>query len=259
MASKLIILLLLVAGSVSAQLNNPAFVASLSKPAAAGGGGGGLSWSHLTSGSDTTTEPTSTASITPTANADVFVSIVVAVAGGGTTKAADTMSVSGCNLTWTQVAEIPYKDNSDRRSCYVWHGKGASPTTGVLTLAFTPDSGTWTEHMWIVDQVTGAHTSSPYSNVATVGYTTGGTSVSVTVGGTVDSGDHVFFMCGHETDEAVTLEASLTSLAAVTGGSDCRTINAGYDGTPTIDQTPSASWSSSSGYAAIAFIVEVAP
>jgi len=228
----------------------------------AAAGGAGLNWTNLTSGSDTTTEPTTTASITPDANADVFVAIVIAVAGGGQTQTADTMSVSGCNLTWTQVAEVPYWESTDRRSVYVWHGKGASPTTGSLTIDWTTGGGaTWTEHMWSVDQVTGANTSTPYSNVATKAYSgTAGTGTgNVTVGGTVDAGDNVYFMCGHDTDEAVTLEASLTSLAAVTGGTDCRTINAGYDGTPTIDQTPSATWSTSAGYAAIAFIVEVAP
>lgn len=227
----------------------------------AAGGGGDLTWTELTQGSDTTTEPTTTASITPAANDDVFVAVVVAVEGGGTTGNSDTMTISGANLTWTQIRRNHYGASGEsRRSIYVFHGKGAAPTTGALTIDFTSGhASTWTEHMWSVDQVDNAHTTTPYSNAADNGSSTGVTSLAVTVGGTVDTGDHVYFAIGHEFAEAVTLESGLTSLSAISNGTDGRTIDAAYDGTAPIDQTPSASWTTSSTCGAVAFIVEKAP
>src|SRR5687768_8851074 len=112
-----------------------------------------IAWNELTQGADTTNNPATTASITPTSGAVVYAGVLVAVAGGGGTGAADSLAISGCGLTWVEVAELQY---GGRRAVYVWKGTG-TPSAGALTITFTSGTGsTWTETMWSIDEVTGA-------------------------------------------------------------------------------------------------------
>lgn len=223
--------------------------------------GGALSFTHLTGGSDTTTEPSTTASITPSANTPVFCSVVIAVEGGGNTGDSDSMSVSGCNLTWTQVGRAHYQGSSnDRRSVYVFRGFGASPTTGSLTIDFTTGLGaTWTEHMWSVDECANATTTLPTPYITEPSGAQ--TSATVTVSETPDTGDFVFAAFGVETASAtISLNSELeTSLYNQENGTDGRSIQVAYDSAPDASPAPGISWTGGAGSCSgVAFVVNTA-
>lgn len=85
----------------------------------------------LTSGSDETDATSyATASITPTANHLVLAAIAVESAG-----AQEIPTLSGCSLTWVQVGTIDGGVATQRLT--VFRALGASPTTGVLTVAIS--------------------------------------------------------------------------------------------------------------------------
>jgi len=112
--------------------------------------------------------------------------------------------------------------------------------------------------MYSIDRVTGADLTTPVSNVAT-NTVASGTSLAITVGGTVDSGDFVFAGFQQTAGSNLTEEAGLTVLVEILGaGGEVRALMTAYDGTPAIDQTPSISWTGATGAAGVAFIVEVA-
>lgn len=215
-----------------------------------------IAFAELTQGSDTTNNPSTTASITPTANAQVFAAVVVAQTTlTGITDG--TLDVIGCNLTWSQVTKVIYGADNGRRILFLWRGVGASPTTGSLTITYTPTTGTWTENMWSIDEATGVDATTPLGTAYTNRDTTG-TTASVTVSDTPDAGDFVYSCIGEESDIAVTPESGFTTLSNVTGGSDGRVLVAMYDGTPTIDTTPSATWTGANSWGIIGIVVNVA-
>lgn len=209
-----------------------------------------IAFAELTQGSDTTTNPSTTASITPTANAQVLLSIVGAVTSS---VMDDSLSVTGCNLTWTKIGTTAY---GSRRRLWLYRGVGASPTTGVITIEYT-GVGPWTEFMWSVDEATGVDATTPLGTAYTDSNTTG-TTASVTISDTPDAGDFVYSCIGEESDIAVTPESGFTILSNVTGGTDSRVLVAMYDGTPTIDTTPSATWTGDNGWGIIGVVVNVA-
>jgi len=93
-----------------------------------GSGGAGTSWT--------------TASITPTANNLVLVSIETASGTPG-----KITSITGCGLTWVEVGNHQ-SATSTGEWLTVYRGMGASPTTGVLTL----NSSATVTPEWSVDQ-----------------------------------------------------------------------------------------------------------
>lgn len=223
--------------------------------AAAGGGGGGIAVAELTQGTSNDTDGSfDTASITPTANAQVIVSVVLSKPGGNTTTTSDNMSVSGCNLTWSQVGEIA--SWSSRRATYIWKGVGASPSSGALTISFTASGGDGlTENQkYSVDEFTGVDSGTPFGTVYT--QETTGTSVTATVSETPDSGDWVFFVGGTDVNEAMTLGGELeTKLTQINDATGARTLTVAYDSAPDSNPTPSMSWSTSNVGAGVAFII----
>jgi hypothetical protein len=145
------------------------------------------------------------------------------------------------------------ENGTGRRGMYVFAGTG-TVTSEAITLTSTNGSGTWTETNWSVIEVTGQDTGTPYDTAIKAAGTSGMTSTLDDVG-TVDAGDSVVFGVIHETDEAVSA-AGWTALGAVTGGSDIRTMHTFYDDSSP-DETPNATWSSSSLWGTIGLIVNV--
>lgn len=129
---------------------------------------------NLTSG-EGGTGPASvnTASITPPANKPIFVWV------GSKVNAAtpNIPSVSGCNITWTQIATIA-KVDAQRMRLTLFMGISSSPTTDVLTISFGGQSQD--RATWVVDYATGARTSGSNAANAIVQSVTGQTSGSGT-------------------------------------------------------------------------------
>lgn len=96
------------------------------------------------------TGPYSTASIIPAANQPLLVFVMLSVGTGN----APNPTVSGCNLTWTQV-ENP---GAGTRNIALWLGIGPSPIAGSLTIAGN-GVATLTSCLWTVVQCAGVDTS----------------------------------------------------------------------------------------------------
>lgn len=98
---------------------------------------------HLTSGEDGDGGNTSTASITPTANALVL----LAVSSGDTAAATAPSGVTGCNLTWVKIADVNEDEvGTGDINMSLWRAQGASPTTGTLSITWAdaPQNSIWT-------------------------------------------------------------------------------------------------------------------
>lgn len=215
-----------------------------------------LSISSLAAGRDTTNNPATTASVNPTAGSLTLLFVGVAVAGGGTVLNTDTVTPSGARGTWSAalVAVNDTQDGSGRRGLFLFAGTG-SVTNEAITLTSTNVDGTWTETNWSVIQVTGQDTGTPYDAAVKAAGSSGTTSTLADVG-TPGAGDAVVFGVFHETDEAVTA-TGWSSLGSVTGGSDIRTLHTFYDDSSP-DETPNATWASSSQWGTVGLIVNVA-
>lgn len=110
--------------------------------------------SNLTSGTETSSGPWSTASVSPTSNALVL--LAVSIRNGASTNPG-TPSVSGNSLTWVLINSIVYDSTSgSRRAVFLFRAMGASPSSGAITI--TP-AETDTDAAWVVDESTGVDTS----------------------------------------------------------------------------------------------------
>lgn len=219
--------------------------------ASGGGGGGDINWTELTQGSSTSNNA-STASIAPTANAQVFLGVCLSLTTGGPD---DALSVSGASLTWTNLGQRIY---GSRRACWIYRGTAASPTSGAITINYT-GFGTFQELMWSIDEAVNVDSGTPTG--ATFNTTGSGTSMSVTISETPDAGDHVygiFAQTGAAASPAINGELSDT-LSTINGGGNIRSIVVGYDSAPDGTPTPGITWSGSEDYGGLALIVNKAP
>lgn len=135
--------------------------------------------SLLTNGASGSANSSPTASISPAANKLVLVTVFSARGSGGNIA---TPSVSGCNITWTQVETRTA--NSANWRITLFRGLGTSPTEGVLSITFggqTQDQGIG----WIVDQISPVITSGTNGSDAvpqsTSGVATGATNTGITM------------------------------------------------------------------------------
>lgn len=140
--------------------------------------------------------PTSvnTASITPPANKPIFVWVGSKVNAG----TPNIPSVSGCGITWIQIATIA-KTDAQRMRLTLFMGISSSPSIGALTISFGGQSQD--RATWIVDYASGARTSG--SNAAnaivqsvsgqTAGSgTTNSASLTLTLGAFADSNNATY-------------------------------------------------------------------
>jgi hypothetical protein len=208
----------------------------------------------LTSGSDTTTNPTVTASVSPTANAPVYAAIGIAIDAGGTNTG--TIVVTGAGLTWTQLGTVGF---GTRRQIFLWKGVGASPSPGALTITYTPGSAdVWTEAFWSVNQSSDL-SATPEGTVATA--TATGTAISVNVVGVPAAGDLVLFAGAHTgAASEATLNGELdTQLSQTGGGTDFRRLVVAFDSAPDSTPVPGVSWTGTEDAGAIALILAALP
>jgi hypothetical protein len=120
-----------------------------------------LAASNLTSGSDTTDATSyATASITPTGNALVLLTVATRRAAGNPSAPTAT----GNGLTWVEVG-TQLSSGSGNRRITILRAMGASPSTGAITINIAE---TQTECVWSVDQFTGTDTSGTNGSGAVV-------------------------------------------------------------------------------------------
>ena len=212
-----------------------------------------LSLTALTSGSSTS-NPSTTATISPTAGRKWLAVVAVSVAGGGVTSVSDTIGVTGAGLTWIQVAQI--STWGSRRGLYVFRGDG-TPSSGVLTLTYTPGSGgSFEQQKWAIVEISGGDTTTPYGTAYTnLG---SGTDASVTVSDAPDAGDFVFFAHAQEDNNTDTLGAELdTSLVRVGDATGARRLGVSYDSAPDSTPAPGVTWTGAASWGAIGFVLNV--
>ncbi len=211
-----------------------------------------ISFSTLTSGSSTS-NGASTASVSPTANALVVLVVAQSVAGGGATDINDTLAVSGNGITWTEVSQTIF---AVRRNLWVFVGSNASPSTGSITLTFSSGNGSTFEQMkWSVSEATGVDVGGTPIGTA---YTTAssGTAATVTVSETPGSGDFVFAAFALEDNNTPSLNAELdTTLHSFGDTTGARRLTTAYDSAPDSSPTPGITWTGTTGYGGVAFVV----
>jgi hypothetical protein len=215
-----------------------------------------IAWNHLTDGQDTTNNPATTANISPTANAQVYVAVVFAQTTG-TDLSGATVDITGCSITFSAVAGADATFGS-RRRMLIFRGSSASPGSGcALTITVTVGGGTWTETMWAVDEATGVNGSDPDDAPVAEGESgAGGTNDALADVGTPDAGDSIYTLFANTGAASnPTLGAEFTQLSIEQGGSDVRAIVTGHDTTATLDETPDASWTGTENFGGIGFIV----
>jgi hypothetical protein len=182
----------------------------------------------------------------------------VAVAGGGVTNSADTVTPVGARGTWTELLDVQQQGSSnDRRSLYLFAGSG-SVTNETISITYSSGaSATWTETAWVIDEWSGQDTGTPYATA--IGATgAGATSGALTDLGTPGTDARVTAGWIHSVAETVTasgLTATGTNLESLT---DIRSLHVFYDASDPQNETPSASWSTSDAWTAIGIIINAA-
>ena len=209
-----------------------------------------LSLSALTSGSSTS-NPATTASISPTAGRKWLAVITVSMPGGYSTSASDSLAVSGAGLTWTQLSRVATWGT--RRALYVFRGDG-TPSSGALTLTFTPNFGAAEQLKWAIVELDGIDTTTPYGTAYT--NSGSGTAASVTVSETPDAGDFILFLHGQEDGNTDTLNSELdTSLIRIGDSTGSRRFGISYDSAPDSTPAPGVTWTGSCSWGAIGFVL----
>jgi len=216
-----------------------------------GGNPMALSIATLTSGSGTS-NPGTTASISPTSGRQWLAAVAVSVAGGYETASGDDLSISGAGLTWTAVGQV--KVFGSRRALYVLKGTG-TPSSGALSITFTTSAGAVFEsYKWGIVEITSTD-ATPYGTAYT--NTSGsGTAASVTVSTTPDAGDFVFFVHAQEDNNTDSLNSELdTSLIRIGNATGARRFGISYDTSPDSTPVPGVTWTGSCAWAAIGFVI----
>lgn len=131
----------------------------------------------LTSGTAGTGTSATTASVSPTANAAIYVAVQTALPAGP----AALTSVVGNGITYTQEETVTFHTTNTRRLS-VWRGMAASPSAG--TIVITPNISQ-TSFIWSVIECTGVDTSGTNASGATVQSTTNTASASTSIDGTL--------------------------------------------------------------------------
>lgn len=114
----------------------------------------GVSIALKTSGQNINAQSSyATASITPGAN-----KIILAMYCSHVGSIPSNPSISGCNLSWTQIATVGVATGNDDLRITLWRGISASPTTGAITFS---GAGSPSAAGWVIAELTGADTANP--------------------------------------------------------------------------------------------------
>jgi len=213
-------------------------------------------FSNLTGGGTSAAQSANTASISPSANRLILVTVHAYISTGSAQPG--TPTVTGNGITYALVGSQDV-DNSgtDRATIFVFRGMAAAPSAGAVTISFAP--ATMTRIQWSIDQsdanVDTSGTNGSGAIVQTTGVTTasGATSASVNYPSAMTSGNSGYSGWGHQVQEAKTPRAGWTELADVTTVTLAAVETQYIAGT---DTAGSVSWASGSRGGGI--IVEIA-
>lgn len=195
-----------------------------------------------------------TASVSPTANRLVLVSVVSQ--GVNTTDRQAPTGISGAGLTFTKIGEV-FVDSFATLS--VWRALSASPSTGALTISWslTQDTAAWAVEEWADASLSGTNGSgavgTPSTNTAT------GTTTSVSP--TFSSASSGTFAASGWSDTATGTNATATADANCTEGYEASAQDAGFgcvlqtQHKTSNEATVDVTWSISDSIALLAFEV----
>lgn len=192
-----------------------------------------------------TSNPCSTASLTPTAGSMLIVSAAAASSGS-----VSDIAVTGGGLSWTQ---LDFQVYGARRAISVWRGTGTY-TSGALTITVSLGFGDYQETMFSVEQVTGFNASDPDDAAVSA---EGDDNLNLPDVGTPGTGDMIFSIFAHE-DGAnnFNFTSGITELAREAAGANVRQIITGYECDASMDETPGVTSSGgTNAIGGIAFIV----
>lgn len=198
-----------------------------------------IAYTHLDGGTTNTSNPTTTASITPTANAQVIVAIGIGLTTTFGSSDFGSISVSGCNLTWQQVSVNT--NSASRRGLWLWRGVGSSPTTGSLTITYTPPGSlVWASTKYSVDEFTGLDSTTPLGTaVSTIAVGVTSSSVSLSAPST---GDWAYSAVSSGGNQDSTINGELdTDLYEIRNSDALALLHAAADTAP--DSTPAPGFS----------------
>lgn len=219
-----------------------------------------IAYTELTESSAAcTSDPCTTATTaTPTSGAHVYAYTMIALVGGGVTGCGtDTLVVTGTNAYNTTWTEVDCQEYGVRRVIYLVRAVAASGTAGTITFDYT-DNGAEAvaaAFHW-VGQFTGLNAADP-DDAPTNCLTSTGTSCTIADVGTPDAGDYILAGFGMENNEAFTPEADFTEEFDIGEGTHIRRAGVIYDGTATLDETPSVSWATNASSGGIGLILNV--
>jgi hypothetical protein len=213
-------------------------------------------FANLTGGGTSSATSGVTASVSPTANRLIFVTVHAYLSTGSVQPA--TPSVTGNGITYAlEKSQDVDTAGVDRATLFLFRGMSSSPTSGAVTISFGAVSQTRIQ--WSVDQsdanVNTSGTNGSGAVVQSTGVTLGsaGTSASVNYATTMRASSGGFSAWGHQVQEGKTPRSGWTEVADVTTVSLASVETQYIAGT---DTAGSASWATSSRAGGI--IVEVA-
>jgi hypothetical protein len=218
-------------------------------------------FTNLTANGASSATSFNTASVSPTGNRLILVSIHAYINTGSVQPSAPT--VTGNGITYTLIGSGQDVDNvgTDRATMWIYRGMAASPSTGAISISF--GATTMTRCFWSVDQsdanvdTSGTNGSGAIVTDPPVGVTVAaatGTS-NITYSPAMTSGNSAFAAIAHQSNEQVTPRASWTELAdtfPVTLGNIETQYFAGTD------TAASGTWTTSARGAGIALEIKAA-
>lgn len=218
---------------------------------------------NLTSNAGSAATSFATASVAPTGNRLILVSVHAYISTGSVQPSTPTVTGNGITYTLVRAQDVD-TSGTDRATEWLFCGLATSPSSGAITISF--GAVTMTRCAWSVDQTdadidlsSGIGTSKTNGQAAiaqVVGATSAGsTSLSVNYSPSMRSDSAGYSCWGHQTQEVKTPRASWTELSDVTSVSLATMEAQWFSGT---DTAASASWVTSGRAGGIAIEIKKA-
>lgn len=191
----------------------------------------------LTSGSGSSATSFNTASITPSANKLILLSVASRVSGGGN----NTPSASGNGITWEVVQSVQEAGSWNRIT--ILRSMGSAPTTGAITISFAGQ--TQVNAIWSVSEYGNVDTSGSNGAGAIVQNATNtgvaATTLSVTLGAFADTDNATYGAIVSEVAGAINNGTGFTEIH------DANTTDNSLETEWRVDNDTSVDWSWGSG------------
>lgn len=207
-----------------------------------------VSCTSLTAGSSTTDGTVfTTASISPAANAAIYVAVQSAVGTGPAAPA-----TTGNSLTYAQEETVTFST----RRLTVFRAMGASPSTGAITFTFGVSQ---TSAIWSVIQCTGVDTGGTNASAATVqsvtATATGGTTLTTTLAALGGATNRIVTWVGLDISSTVTPDADFLEITDGNVAAGASTL----ESETALNQTQTTPTFSTANAGAISIEVKIAP